>query len=149
MNQITITLSLNTTDTHTPRSQTPTQTPQTTPIALQFQKYLTISLSDTEFPLDPFDITPTHSPPPSFSHIPDPSNIDSILLRNTNKPHTSKRPLIPTSTKGRRRHSQFDPSLPLLKPCSHSQPGPSLPPPKRLKIPVLEPFETLTEKSFM
>ena len=146
LNPIPIFPSLNTTPTHTPRIQTPTHTSQTTPIALQTQQSLTIPFSDTEFPLDPFDITLTHSPPPSPNHIPDPSDIDQLLLRSINKPHTRKTHLFPTSFKGRRKHSQFDPSFLLPKPCLHSQPGHSFHPPKLLKIPVLESFETLSEK---
>ena len=130
-----------------PLNTTPTHKTQT-PMALQTKNSLIIPLSDTEFPLDLFDITPTHSPHPSFSHIPDPSDIDPILLRIINKYHTLKRSLIPTSIKGRRRHSQFDPSLPLPKPCSHSQPGPSHHPPKPSKIPVFEPIEILV-KNFL
>ena len=72
LNLIPITPSLNTTPSHTPQ----TQTPQTTPFALQTQKSLTIPLSDSEFQFDPFDITATHFPRPSFSHIPDLSDFD-------------------------------------------------------------------------
>ena len=64
------------------------------------------------------------------------------------KPHTPKKSLLPTSIKGRRRHSQFDPFLRLPQPCSHSQPRPSLLPPKPSNTPVLEPIETFSEKFF-
>ena len=97
-NPILITPSLTTTLTHTPRTETPTQIPLTTPIALQTQRSLIIPLSDTEVPLDPFEITPTHSPPPCFSHIPDPSDIAPKLLRNINKPHIPENlPFLPPS----------------------------------------------------
>ena len=87
---IPITPSLNTTPTHTSQIQAPTQTPQTSPIAFRTQKSLTITISDTEIPLDPFVVTPTHPPPATSRHTPDPSDIDPILLRNINKPRTRK-----------------------------------------------------------
>ena len=120
--------SLNTTPTHTSQTQTPIQTPQTTPIALQTRKTLTVPFSDTELPLDPFDITPTHSPPPSFRHIPDPSDIGPILLDNFIKPHTSKKPLFNFLNIAPNLNLDF--LFPLLS----------------FKIPVLEPIETLSEK---
>ena len=52
-----ITPSLNTTSTNTP-----TFTPKTTHFKRQPQKSLGLPLSDTEFPLPDFVITPTHSP---------------------------------------------------------------------------------------
>ena len=64
LNPIPITPSLDTTPVNTP-SHTPLQTS----IPQQTQTSLTLPLSDTKFP---FDITPTHSPPPSSYHIPDP-----------------------------------------------------------------------------
>ena len=130
---------------NTTHTNTPTLTPITTPIKLQSQNFLPLPLSVTELPLTPFDITTTHSPPP-HPHIPDPSDIDPILLRNINKPHSRKSILVPTPIKGRRRHSQFDPSLHLPKPCIHSQPEPSLPPPKPSTILVLDSFDTLREQ---
>ena len=90
MNPIPTIQSLNTTPTHSPRTQTPTQAPQTTTIALQTQKVLTIPISDNEFPLDPFDITPTHSPPPSLKDIPDLSDNDPIFLRKISKPQSPR-----------------------------------------------------------
>ena len=130
--------SLNTTPTNTP-----TITPKTSPFKLQPRKPLTLPLSDTEFLLTPFDFTPTHAPPHHHPHIPDPSprDNDASLFRNIIKTQPRNPILVPKSLKGRRRHSQFDPSLPLLKPCKHSQPKPTLPTPKSLTIPVLECFE--------
>ena len=133
LNPIPITSSLNTTPTNTPKLD-----PISTPIKLQTQKYLTLHLSDTEFPLTPFDITSTHSALPPHPHIPDPSDIDPILLSNNNKHQSRKSIVDPNSIKRRRRHSQFDPSLPLPKPCIHSQLETSLPSPKPLTTPALE-----------
>ena len=71
LNPIPVTPSLNTTPINTP-----SHTPIKTSVPQQAQTSLTLPLSDTEFPLSPFNITPTHSPPPSLLHIPDPSDID-------------------------------------------------------------------------
>ena len=86
------------------------------------------------------DVTPTHSPPPPHPHIPDPRDIDPILLRKIIKPQSRKSILVPTSNKGRRRHSQFDHSLPLSKPET------PLPPPKFLTLTALESSDTLSKK---
>ena len=43
--------------------------------------------------------------------------------------------------------SQFDNSLPIPRPCSHIPSQSSLPPPKSLKIPALESFDSLQKKS--
>ena len=91
LNPIPITPSLDTTPVNTP-SHTPLQTS----VPQQTQTSLTLPLSDTEFP---FDITPTHSPPPSSYHIPDPSDINPTLLTSINKPTPSRLKLIPTSIK--------------------------------------------------
>ena len=99
--------------------------------------------------MTPFHITPTHSPPPPHPHIPDTSDIDTILFRNINKLQPRKPILVPTSIKRRRRHAQFDPSFPLPKPCNHFQPEISLPPPKLLKIPALDSLDTLSEKRWL
>ena len=104
-----------TTSSNTTPTNTPTFSPKTTPIKLQLQKSLTLPLSETEFLLTPFIITPTHSPPPPHPQNPHPTDIDPILLRNINEPQSRKPILFPTSNEGRRRHSQFDPSLPFLK----------------------------------
>ena len=93
----------------------PRHTLKTTPIKLKPQTSFTFPLSETVLPLTPFDMIPTHSPPP---HIPDPSDFDPIILCNIKQPIPRKSLLVPTSIKGRRR-SQFDPSLPLPKPCKH------------------------------
>ena len=120
-------------------------TPKTSPIKLHPLKRLTLPLSVTEFPLTPIEsIIPTPPPPPH--HIPDPSDIEPILLRNFNKPQSRKPILVPTSIKARRRHSQFDPSLPFPKPCKHFLPETSLPPPKPSTIPHIEYILTLGEK---
>ena len=66
-----------------------------------------------------------------------------MFLGNISKPQSRKPILFHTCIKGLRRHAQFDPSLPLPKPCIFSQPELSPPPPKPLTIPVLEPFDTL------
>ena len=113
----------------------PTLTPETTPIKLQHQKSLTLSLPDTEFGLTTFHITPTLPPP--HPHIPDHGDIDPKFLPNINKSQSCKPISVSTSIKGRRRHSQFDPSLPLPKPCRHSQPESFLPPLKPLTILLL------------
>ena len=105
-----------------------------------------LPLFETEFPLTPFYITPFHYPLSPHPYIPDPSYIDPILLRNINEPQSRKSISIPTIKKGRRRHSQLDPSLPLPKPCIHSQSEISLPPPKLLTIPAFESVDTLSEK---
>ena len=65
LNPIQITPSLNATPTTTPR-----HTPVPTSVQQKTQTSLTLPLSDTEFLLTPFNITPTHSPLPSLSHIP-------------------------------------------------------------------------------
>ena len=51
--------------------------------------------------------------------------------------------LIPISVEGRRRHSQFDYSLPLPKPCNHTQAESTHPHSKPVKVHVLESFDTL------
>ena len=86
-------------------------------------------LSDTEFNFTPFDISPTHPPPPPLPHIP--SDSDPILLRNINQALQRKSFLIPTSLEHCHRHSQLKSSLPSPKP---------------LTIPVLEPIDNLSEK---
>ena len=139
LNPIPITPSLDTTPVNTP-----SHTPLHTSVPQQTQNSLTLPLSDTEFP---FDITPTHSPPPSSYHIPDPSDINPTLLTNINKPTPPKLKLIPTSIKPFRRRSQLDPSLSIPPPCSHISTQSSLPPPKSLKIPALESLDSLHKKS--
>ena len=139
LNPIPITPSLDTTPVNTP-----THTPLKTSIPQQTQTSLTLPLSDTD---SPFNITPTHSPPPSSFHIPDPSAINPILLRNINNPSHPTSKLIPTSTKSFRRRSQLDNSLLIPPPCSHTSSQPSLPPPKPLKIPALESLDSLQKKS--
>ena len=136
LNPIPITPSLYTTPVNTA-----THTPLQTSVPQQTQTSLTLPLSDTEFP---FDITPTHSPPPSSCHIPDPSDINTTLLRNINKPTLPRLKLIPTSIKSFRR--QFDNSLSIPPPCSHISTQSSLPPPKSLKIPALESLDSLQKK---
>ena len=144
LHPIPVTPSLNATPTNTPRhTYLPTSVPQ------QTQTSLTLPLSDTDIPFTPFNITPTHYPPPSLLHIPDPSYIDTLLLQNLNNPTPRKPILIPTSIKPFRRRSQFDHSLPIPSPCSllQSQSSSSIPPPKPLKIPALELFDSLQKKS--
>ena len=53
--------------------------------------------------------------------LPDPSDIDPLLLRNIINPTARKSIIIPTSIKSFRRRSQFDNSLPFLHlvPISH------------------------------
>ena len=138
LNPIPITPSLDTTPVNTP-----THTPLQTSVPQQTQTSLTLPLSDTEFP---FDITPTHSPPSSSFHIPDPSDINPTLLRNINNPTLPRLKLIPTSIKSFRRCSQLDISLSLPPPCSHTSTQSSLPPPKSLKIPALESLDSLQKK---
>ena len=138
LNLIPITPSLDTTPVNTP-----THTPLKASIPQQTQTSLTVPLSDTE---SPFNITPTHSPPPSF-HIPDPSDINPTLLKNIKIPTLPTPKLIPTSIKSFRRRSQLDNSLSILPPCSHISSQPSLPPPKPLKIPALESIDSLQKKS--
>ena len=139
LNPIPITPSLDTTPVNTP-----THTPLKTSIPQQTQTSLTLPLSDTE---SPFNITPTHSPPPSSFHIPDPSDINPILLRNINNPTLPKSKLIPTCIKSFRRRSQLDNSLSIPPPCSNISSQSSLPPPKPLKIPALESLDSLQKKS--
>ena len=139
LNPIPITPSL-----YTTAVNTPTHTPLQTSVPQQTQTSLTLPLSDTEFP---FDITPTHSPPSSSFHIPDPSDINPTLLRNINNPTLPRLKLIPTSMKSFRRRSQLDNSLSIPPPCSHTSTKSSLPPPKPLKIPVLESIDSLQKKS--
>ena len=139
LNPIPITPSLDTTPVNTP-----THTPLQTSVPQETQTSLTLPLSDTEFP---FDITPTHSPPPSSFHISDPSDINPTLLRNINNPTLPRLKLIPTSIKSFRRRSQLDNSLSIPPPCSHTSNKSSLPPPKPLKIPVLESLDSLPKKS--
>ena len=79
--------------------------------------------------------------------LPDPSDIDPLLLRNIINPTAHKSIIIPTSIKSFRRRSQFDNSLPFPPPCSHLPSQSSLPPPKSLKIPALESFDFLRKKS--
>ena len=142
LNHIPVIPSLNTTPINTP-----SHTPIETSVPQHNQTSLTLPLSDTEFPLSPFKITPTHSPPPSFLHIPDPSDIDPLLLRNINIPTAPKSILFPTSIKSFGRRSQFENSLPIPPPCSHLPSESSLPPPKSHKIPALESFDSLQKKS--
>ena len=123
---------------------TPTHIPLKTSIPQKTQTFLTLPLSDTD---SPFNITPTHSPPPSCFHIPDPSDIKPILLRNINNPTPPKPNLKPTSIKSFRRRSQLDNSLSIPPPCSHISSQTSLPPPKPLKIPSLESLDSLQKKS--
>ena len=132
LNPIPITPSLDTTPVNTP-----THTPLKASIPQQTQTSLTLPLSDTE---SPFNITPTHSPPP------DPSDINPTLLRNINNPTLPPPKLIPTSIKSFRRRSQLDNSLSIPRPCSHISSQPSLPPPKPLKIPALESIDSLQKK---
>ena len=139
LNPIPITPSLDTTPVNTP-----THTPLQTSVPQQTQTSLTLPLSDTEFP---FDITPNHSPPSSSFHIPDPGDINPTLLRNINNPTLPRLKLIPTSIKSFRRRSQLDNSLSIPPPCSHTSTKSSLPPPKPLKIPVLESIDSLQKKS--
>ena len=129
LNTIPVTLSLNTTSINTP-----SHTPIKTSVPQRTQTSSTLPLSDTEFPLSPFDITPAHSPPPSLLHIPHPSDIDFLLLRNINNPTAPKSILIPTSIKSFRRRSQFDNSLPIAPPCPHLPSKFSLPQPNSLKF---------------
>ena len=138
LNPIPITPSLDTTPVNTP-----SHTPIKTSVPQQTQTSLTLPLSDTEFP---FDITPAHSPPPSF-HIPDPSDINPTLLRNINNPNLPKSNLIPTSIKSLRRRSQLDNSFSIPPPCSHISSKSSLPLAKPLKIPALESLDSLKKKS--
>ena len=95
--------------------------------------------------MTPFDITPTHFPPSPHPHIPDPIDFDPEVSRNINKPQPSKSILIPSSVKGRHRHTQFDASIPHPKHCTHTQPESSLPPSKPFTIPVLE-SDSFSEK---
>ena len=139
LNPIPITPSLDTTPVNTP-----THTPLQTSVPQQTQTSLSLPLSDTEFP---FDITPNHSPPSSSFHIPDPSDINPTLLRNINNPTLLRLKLIPTSIKAFRRRSKLDNSLSIPPPCSHTSTKSSLPPPKPLKIPVLESIDSLQKKS--
>ena len=139
LNPIPIIPSLDTTPVNTP-----THTPLKTSIPQQTQTSLTLPLSDTD---SPFNITPTHSPPPPSFHIPDPSDINPILLRNINNPTLPEPKLIPTSIKIFRRRSQLDNSLSVPPPCSHISSQPSLPPHKPLKIPALESLDSLQKKS--
>ena len=139
LNPIPITPSLD--NTHV---NTPIHTPLKASIPQQIQNSLTLPLSDTD---SPFNITPTHSPPPSSFHIPDPSDINPTLLRNINNPTLPVPKFIPTSIKSFRRRSQLDNSLSIPPPCSHISSQPSLPPPKPLKIPALESLDSLQKKS--
>ena len=136
LNPIPITPSLDTTPVNTS-----THTALKTSIPQHTQTSLTLPLSDTD---SPFNITPTHSPPPSSFHIPDPSDINPILLQNINNPSHPITKLIPTSIKSFLRRSQVDSSLLIPPPCSHTS---SLPPPKPLKIPALESLDSLQKKS--
>ena len=43
-------------------------TPKATPIKLNHQKFSTLPLSYTDKNVTPFDVTPTHSPPPPLPH---------------------------------------------------------------------------------
>ena len=138
LNPIPITPSLDTTPVNTP-----SHTPIKTSVPQHTQTASTLPLSDTEFP---FDITPAHSPPPSF-HIPDPSDINPTLLRNINNPNIPKSTLIPTSIKSFRRRSQLDHSFSIPPPCSHTSSKSSLPLTKPLKIPALESLDSLQKKS--
>ena len=81
LNLIPVTLSLNTTPINPPR-----HTPLPTSVQQQTRTFLTLPPSDTEFPFNHFNITPTHFPPPSVLHIPDPSDNDPLLHRNLNNP---------------------------------------------------------------
>ena len=139
LNPIPITPSLDTTPVNTP-----THTPLQTSVPQLTQTSLTLPLSDTEFL---FDITPNQSPPSSSFQIPDPSDINPTLLRNINNPTLPRLKLIPTSIKSFRRRSQLDNSLSIPPPCSHTSSKSSLPPPKPLKIPVLESIDSLQKKS--
>ena len=139
LNPIPITPSLDTTPVNTP-----THTPLKASIPQQTQTSLTLPLSDTE---SLFNITPTHSPPPSSFHIPDPSDINPTVLRNINNPTLPPPKLIPTSIKSFRRRSQLDNSLSIPQLCSPISSQPSLPPPKPLKIPALESIDSLQKKS--
>ena len=128
---------------------TPSHTPIKTSVPQQTQTSLTLPLSDTEFPLSSFNITPTNSPRPSLLYIPDLSDIDPLLLRNNDNPTATapKSILIPTSIKSFCRRFQFGNSLPIPPPCSHLPSQSSLPPPKSLKILALESFDSLQKKS--
>ena len=139
LNPIPITPSLDTTPVNTS-----SHTPLNTSIPQQTQTSLTLPLSDTD---SPFSITPTHSPPLSSFHNPDPSDINTILLRNINNPTLPKPKSIPTSIKSFRRRSHLDNSLSIPPPCSHISSQSSLPPPKPLKIPALESLDSLQKKS--
>ena len=139
LNPIPITPSLDTTPVNTP-----SHTPLKTSIPQQTQTSLTLPLSDTD---SHFNITPTHSPPPSSFHIPDPSDINPVLLKNNKNPTLLKPKLIPTSIKSFRRRSQLDNSLSIPPPCSHISSQSSLAPPKPLKIPALESLDSLQKKS--
>ena len=68
------------------------------------------------------------------------------MLRYVNKHQSRKPTLVPIFIEGCFRHSQFDPSLPLPKPCQHSQHEIFLPTPKPFTIPALESLDTLSEK---
>ena len=83
---------------------------------------------------------------PDLLNILDNGDIDPILLRIIYKPQSRNPIFVSTSIKGHRRHSQFDLSLLLPKPCKHSQPESSLPLPNPLTIPALESLGTLSEK---
>ena len=83
----------------------PRHTPKKTSVPQQTQTSSTLLLSDTEIPLTPFNITPTHSPPPSLLHIPDPSDIDPLSLRKFDDSTARKSILNPTSIKSFRRRS--------------------------------------------
>ena len=139
LNPIPITPSLDTTPVNTP-----THTPLKASVPQQTHPTLTLPLSDTD---SHFNITPTHSPPPSSFHIPDPSDINPTLLRNINNSTLPVPKLIPTSIKSFRRRSQLDNSLSIPPPCSHISSQPSLPPPKPPKIPALESPDSLQKKS--
>ena len=110
---------------------------------------MTLPLPDTEFSLTPFNITSTQSPPPSLCHIPDPSDIDHLSLRNRDNPTPRKSILIPTSINSFRRRPQFDHSLPIPPPCFHlqSHSSSSIHPPKAPKILALESFDSFQKKS--
>ena len=134
LNPIPITPSLDTTPVNTP-----IHTPLKASIPQQTQTSLTLPISDTD--------SPTHSPPPSSFHIPDPSDINPTLLRNINNPTLPVPKLIPTPIKSFRRRSQLDNSLSIPPPCSHISSQHSLPPPKPLKTPALESLDSLQKKS--
>ena len=92
LNPIPVIPSLNTTPINTP-----SRTPIKTSVPQHSQTSLTLPFSDTDFPLSTFNITPTHSPPSSLLHIPDPSDNDPLLLRIINNPTAPKSIVIPTS----------------------------------------------------